>query len=45
MKLSGNVGNGPTNKQLNFGCDPDHRSDTGRDCFPDLSLLVDTESG
>ena len=29
MKLSGNVGNGPMNKWLNFGGNPDHRLDTG----------------
>jgi len=28
MKLSGNVGNGPMNKRLNFGGDPDHYLDT-----------------
>jgi len=29
MKFSGKVGNGPLNKWLNFGGDPDHRLDTG----------------
>ena len=29
MKFSGEVGNGPVNKCLNFGSDPDHRLDTG----------------
>jgi len=29
MKFSGKVGNGPANKRLNFGVDPDHRLDTG----------------
>jgi len=29
MKFSGKVGNGPVNKSLNFGGDPDHRLDTG----------------
>ena len=29
MKFSGKVGNGATNKRLNFGGDPDHRLDTG----------------
>ena len=29
MKFSGKVGNGPTNKWLNFGGDPDHRLDVG----------------
>ena len=29
MKFSGKVGNGPVNKRLNFGDDPDHRLDTG----------------
>jgi len=29
MKFSGKVGNGPTNKRLNFVGDPDHRLDTG----------------
>jgi len=29
MKLAGNVGNGPMNKRLDFGGDPDHRLDTG----------------
>jgi len=29
MKFSGKVGNGPVNKCLNFGGDPDHRLDTG----------------
>jgi len=29
MKFSGKVGNGPTNKRLNFDGDPDHRLDTG----------------
>ena len=28
MKFSGKVCNGPTNKRLNFGGDPDHRLDT-----------------
>jgi len=28
MKFSEKVGNGPTNKRLNFGGDPDHRLDT-----------------
>jgi len=28
MKYSGKVGNGPVNKRLNFGGDPDHRLDT-----------------
>ena len=29
MIFSGKVGNGPLNKWLNFGGDPDHRLDTG----------------
>jgi len=29
MKLPGKVDNGPVNKWLNFGGDPDHRLDTG----------------
>jgi len=29
MKFSRKVGNGPVNKRLNFGGDPDHRLDTG----------------
>ena len=29
MKFSGKVGNGPMNKCLNIGGDPDHRLDTG----------------
>ena len=29
MKFSGKVDNGPMNKWLNFGGDPDHRPDTG----------------
>jgi len=29
MKSSGKVRNGPLNKWLNFGGDPDHRLDTG----------------
>jgi len=29
MKFSGKVGNGPVNKWLNVGGDPDHRLDTG----------------
>ena len=29
MKFSRKVGNGPMNKRLNFGGDPDHRLDTG----------------
>jgi len=29
MKFSGKVGNGPLNKTLNFGGDPDHRLYTG----------------
>jgi len=29
MKFSEKVGNGPMNKLLNFGGDPDHRLDTG----------------
>ena len=28
MKFSEKVGNGPMNKRLNFGGDPDHRLDT-----------------
>jgi len=36
MTFSGKVGNGPMNKQLNFGADPD---------FLDSSLLGNTESG
>jgi len=45
MKFSGKIGNGPMNKWLHFGGDPDHRLDIYRDCFPDSSLLGDTESG
>jgi len=35
MKFSGKVGNGPMNKWLNFGGDPDHDPyhDTGKTCF------------
>ena len=29
MKVSGKIGNGPVNKWLNFGGDPDHRLGTG----------------
>ena len=29
MKFSEKVGDGPVNKQLNFGGDPDYRLDTG----------------
>jgi len=29
MKCSGKVGNGPVNKRLNFGGEPDHRLGTG----------------
>ena len=29
MKFSGKIGNGPTNKRLNFGDDPDHRLNSG----------------
>ena len=29
MKFAEKVGNGPANKGLNFGGDPDHRLDTG----------------
>jgi len=29
MKFSGKVDNGPMNKSLNFGGDPDHRLDSG----------------
>jgi len=29
MKFSGKIGNGPVNKCLNFGGDPDHHLDTG----------------
>jgi len=29
MKFLGNVGNGPVNKRLNFGGDPNHRLHTG----------------
>jgi len=29
MKFSEKVGNGPLNKRLNFGGDPDHVVDTG----------------
>jgi len=29
MEFSGKVDNGPVNKRLNFGGDPDHRLDTG----------------
>jgi len=28
MKFSAKIGNGPVNKSLNFGCDPDDRLDT-----------------
>jgi len=28
MEFSGKVGNGPMNKRLNFGGDPDHHLDT-----------------
>ena len=44
MKSSGKVSNGPVNKRLNFGGDPDHRLDTVI-CFPDSSVLGDMESG
>ena len=43
MKFLGKVGNGPMNKMVNFGGDPDYHLD--RDCFPDSSRLGDTESG
>jgi len=37
MKFSGEVGNGPINKGLNFGSDPDTDTDsdrdTGKTCF------------
>jgi len=29
MRFSGKVGNGPMNKRLNFGDDPDHGSESG----------------
>ena len=35
MKFSGKVGNGPMNKSLNFGGDPDHRSGTDPDPYRD----------
>jgi len=45
MKFSWTVGNGPMNNKLNDG-DSDHRLASGyKDCFPDSSLLGDTESG
>jgi len=31
MKFSEKVGNGPVNKSVNFGSDPDHHLDTGID--------------
>jgi len=46
MKFSGKVCNGPTNKLLNFGVDPDSELPSGYgNCFPDSSLLGDTGSG
>jgi len=36
MKFSGKVGNGPVNKRLNFGGDPDHGypdPDSGKTCL------------
>jgi len=44
VKFSGKVGNGPMNKSLNFGGDPDHRLDT-KIVFRDYSLLGNMESG
>jgi len=44
MKFARKVGNEPMNKRLNFGGDPDRRLDN-RPCFPDSSLLRNTESG
>jgi len=29
MKFPGKIGNGPVNKRLNFGGDPDHGADYG----------------
>jgi len=43
MKYSGKVGNGPVNKWLNFG--GDLVTVWIQLCFPDSSLLGDTESG
>jgi len=34
MKCSGKVGNGPVNKRLNFGGDPDQGTDTDLDPDP-----------
>jgi len=42
MKFSGKFGNGPLNKRLNFGGDPDHSG--YKYCFPFSSLLGDTDS-
>jgi len=44
MKFSGNVGNGPVKKVVKFWWKSGSPSGYG-DCFPDLSLLGDTESG
>jgi len=33
MKFSGKVGNGPMDKRLNFGGDPDPYRDTGKVCL------------
>jgi len=33
MKFAAKVGNGPTNKRLNFGGDPDPYRDTGKTCL------------
>jgi len=43
MKFSEKTGNGPMNKWLNFGGDPD--TVWIEELFPDSSLLGDTESG
>jgi len=45
MKFSEKVGNGSTNKWLNFGGDLDDRLDTGIGFRIRHSLLGDTESG
>jgi len=48
MKFSEKVGNGPTNKCVNFGGDPDHRLDTGivfrtSHCWEIQKLVVSTD--
>ena len=44
MKFSAEVGNGPVNKTLNFGGDPDHRSLLITDPDPDIAPDPDRDT-